>query len=104
MGKNRVIKIIGRIVARLVAHKILEKYTNRKESLNHLRGEVDNYRNNLSKFIHEFNWNADDLLEIKEESSKGMILELKKPQFDDVKFPIEIVDPLIEETIKEILG
>jgi len=35
MGKDRTIKIIGGLIAGMVAHKILEKYTNRKESLNH---------------------------------------------------------------------
>lgn len=103
MGKSRVIKIIGRIIAGLVAHKILEKYTNRKESLNHLRSEIDNYRNNLSEFINEFNWNSEDRQRIKEESLKDIILELKKPHFKDVKFPENEAERLIEETLIDLM-
>jgi hypothetical protein len=104
MGKNRVIKIIGGLIAGMVAHKILEKYTNRKESLNHLRAEVGNYRNNLSDFIGEFNWNNKDKQRIKEESSKAIISELKEPHLKDVKFPIEEIDKLIEEILKELFN
>lgn len=104
MGKNRVIKIVGRIVARLVAHKILEKYTNKPESIPHMKSEIDNYRGIISDYMTEFNWNRGDKQRIKEESSKSIILELKKPHFNDVKFPIKIVDILIDETMKEILG
>ena len=104
MGKNRVIKIIGRLIAGMVAHKLLEKYTNREESLNHLRAEVGNYRNNLSEFINEFNWNESDKKKIKHEASKYIIIELKKPHFKDVKFPKAGINRLIEETLIDILG
>ena len=103
MGKNRVIKIMGRLIVGMVTHKILEKYTNRKESLNHLRSEVDNYRNNLSEVINEFNWNDSDKKKIKYRASKDIIIELKKPHLKDVKFSITEKDKLIEETINEIL-
>jgi hypothetical protein len=99
MGKNRVIKIVGRLIAGMVAHRILEKYTNRKESLNHLRFEVENYRNNLFDFVNEFNWNDLDKRKVKQEASKNMVSELKKSHFVDVKFPPEEVDKLIEKII-----
>jgi hypothetical protein len=103
MGKNRVIKIIGRLVAWMAAHKILIKYTNRKESLNHLRSEVDNYRDNLSEFINEFNWNDADKKEIKQEALKSIALEFKKPHFKDVRFPPEEPEKQIDETMKSVL-
>jgi len=102
MGKNRVIKIIGRLIAGMVAHKILEKYTNRKESLNHLRAEVESYRNNITDFIDEFNWNDSDKNVIKQEALKDIILEFKKPHFNDVKFPTNEAEKLIEETLRGI--
>lgn len=77
MGKDRTIKIIGGLIAGMVAHKILEKYTNRKESLNHLRSEVDNYRDNLGEFINEYNWNDEDKQGIREESLKDITLDIK---------------------------
>lgn len=103
MGKNRVIKIIGRLIAGMVAHKLLEKYTNREESLNHLRAEVGNYRNNLSEFINEFNWNESDKKKIKHEASKYIIIELKKPHFKDVKFPISEEEKIIDEILNDVL-
>lgn len=60
MGKNRVIKILGGIIGGMVAHKILLKYTNKPESVNHLQSEVSNYRDNALDIANEFNWNEED--------------------------------------------
>lgn len=104
MGKNRVIKIMGGLIAGMIAHKLLEKYTNREESLNHLRAEVGNYRNNLSEFINEYNWNESDKKKIKDEALKDINIEIKKPHFKDVKFPKADINNLIGETLIDILG
>jgi poly(3-hydroxyalkanoate) synthetase len=103
MGKNRTIKIIGRLIGGMTAHKILERHTNKIESLNHLRTEVDNYRENVFSFINEFNWSQKDKEAIREESLKNLKNELKQPHFNDVKFPEDEPEKLINETLKEIL-
>lgn len=102
MGKNRIIKILGRLIAGMAAHKILEKYTNKKESLNHLRQEVDNYRGNISNFISEYNWNENDKKRVKNEALRILILELKKEHFSDVSFPGEEVNIILENVLKEM--
>ena len=102
MGKKRVIRIISRLIAGMVAHKILERHTNKQESLNHLRAEVENYGDNISEFINEFNWNDSDKKEIKQEALKDIMLEFKKPHFSDVKFHIEESEKLIDEILGEI--
>ncbi len=102
MGKNRAIKSLGRIIAGMVAHKILEKYTNKKESLNHLRNEINNYRDSIYDSIEEFNWSLTDKQRIKKETLKSLKKELKEPHFNDVKFPINEAEKLTEETLNEI--
>jgi len=51
MGKNRTIKILGNIMGNLVVHKILVKYTNKPESINHLKSEIEAYRDNSLEII-----------------------------------------------------
>jgi len=103
MGKNRIIRILGGVIGGMVAHKILLKYTNKPESIHHLTSEVDNYRNNAESIASEFNWSEKDKKRIKEDALKSLNSELKEPHFHDVKFPIEVVNVLIEETMNEIL-
>ena len=55
-------------------------------------------------YITEFNWNDSDKNRIKQEALKDIAVELKKPHFKDVRFPIEEVDKLIEEILTDILG
>lgn len=108
MGKKRIIKIIAGLIAGMTAHSILLKYTNRPESVNHLKSEIDSYKGNLENYFTEYHWNNKDIIEIKKESSRYVLLELKKPHFKDVKFPVEkvskLIDELIDETLREIFG
>lgn len=88
----------------MTAHKILEKYTNKTESLNHLRAEIDNYRENIFSFINESNWNEDDKIRIKQEALKSLKSELKERHFNNVKFPENEPEKLIDEVLKELMG
>jgi len=104
MGKNRIIKILGGIIGGLVAHKILLKYTNRPESLNHLQSEVDNYMENALDLVTEFNWNEKDRKRIIDVALKDLNSELNEPHFSDVKFPARDAKKLIDETLIEVRG
>ena len=101
MGKNRNIQIIGKLIGGMAAHKILEKYTNKKESLNHLRAEVDNYKDNVSYYIKGHNWNSDNKNRIKEEAKKRIKIELKEPHFNDVSIPAGEIEIFLNQIIKE---
>ncbi len=103
MGKKGTIKIIAGLMGGMTAHAILIKYTNRPESVNHLKSEIDNYKGTISDYIEEFNWNEDDRKRIKEESLKSFKNELKEPHFSDVKFPMSEALELIDKTLKEML-
>jgi hypothetical protein len=101
MGKNRIIQIIGKLIAGMAAHKILSKYTNKKESINHMESEIINYRGELIDFISEYNWNENDKNRIKEEAKKRIKLELKKHHFKGFSFPQSEVDKFLNQSIKE---
>lgn len=104
MGKDRVIKIIGKLIAGMTAHKILTKYTNKKESIHHMESEIINYRGQLIDFISEYHWNEKDKELIKQEAKKRIKLELEKPHFKGVSFPQNEVDKFLNQSIKEFFS
>ena len=102
MGKNRVIKSLGKRIGNVVIHKILVRYTNKIESIPYLESEVETYRDNALEIAQEYNWNEKDKTEIKSEALSKFTNDMAN-FYKDVKFPIEEVLKLIEETINEIL-
>ncbi len=102
MGKNRVIKSLGKRIGNVVVHKILVKYTNKIESIHYLESEVETYRDNVLEIAQEYNWNEKDLIKIKKEAIDKFTSDMAN-FYKDVNFPIEEVPKLIEEIIKEIL-
>jgi len=103
MGKNSVIKSIGKNLGNAIAHKIVSKYTNIPDSANHMRNEAVEYRDNAMKIAKEFNWNQDDKEEIKKEVLKNFNSRMKK-KYTDVKFPIEEANKLIDEEVSKACG
>lgn len=100
MGKNRVIKSMGKIIGNITVHKIVAKYTNIPDSPGHLSSEVVEYRDNALKISKEFNWNSQDKEEIKSEAIRNFQNKMKV-KYSDVNFPEEEAEKLLEETIKE---
>src|SRR3989344_5309345 len=101
MGKDRVIKLIANLIGKSTAHKILIKYTNMPESINHMSSEIDNYRGQLSEYIIQYNWNIYDKQKIKYESEKSLNRELKEDHFTNVIFPSSVKIKFLNETIRE---
>ncbi|PIN77141.1 hypothetical protein COV15_02945 [Candidatus Woesearchaeota archaeon CG10_big_fil_rev_8_21_14_0_10_34_12] len=103
MGKNRVMSSLGSKVGNLVAHKILTKHTNRLESISHSINEAEEYEVQAVETAKKFNWNDDEINEIKLIAKKEVkkIMERKYP---DIKFPADEADNLISETIEEVIG
>jgi len=102
MGKNRIKKILGNIIGNLVVHKILVKHTNKPESINHLKSEIEDYRDNSLEIASEFNWNQKDKEEIRSKSLKNFKKDMKK-NYKDVNFSMKEVYELIEGTMDELL-
>lgn len=102
MGKNKIIKSLGSVIGNIVVHRILIKYTNKPESVNYLRYEVQEYGDVAIEKAQEFNWNSQDKERIKFEALKKFKKEIEK-YYKDVKFPMKEAEKLIEETIDEII-
>lgn len=102
MGKDRVIKSLGNAIGNVVVHRILVKYTNKTESIHHLQGEVDAYRDNAIEISKEFNWNNDDKKEIKSRVLRKFKNDMNE-YYNDVKFPMDDAHQMIEDTLKEII-
>jgi len=102
MGKNRIIKILGNVAGNITVHKILLKYTNKPESVNHLKSEIETYRDNSLEIAGEFNWNREDKEKIKSEALKKFNKDIKK-YYSDVIFPPNEPKKLIEKTLGEII-
>jgi len=102
MGKNRVIKSLGKNIGKLVVHKILEKYTNNPEAIEHLKHEIIAYKENTKEIAEEFNWSEKDKGEIALEAMDEFEKEMRR-DYPDVKFPVDEAEKLIEKTLNEIL-
>lgn len=102
MGKDKTIKRIANLLAQETAHKILLKYLKDPDTTNHLSGEINNYRGNqIPKLVAEYNWNSEDKEEIKKESKRMLINELKRDHFTGISFPESEKDKVLQETIRE---
>ncbi|OGJ21592.1 hypothetical protein A3K73_02865 [Candidatus Pacearchaeota archaeon RBG_13_36_9] len=93
MGKNRVIKSLGKNIGNLVVHKILAKYTNNPEAVEHLRHEIIAYRENTKEIAESFNWNDSEIAEIKLEAMDALEKEMHR-DYPDVNFPMEEAERL----------
>jgi len=55
MGKNSVMKSLGKCVGNVALHKILTRHTNRPESIQHLRDEIRDYGEDSAEKARCFN-------------------------------------------------
>jgi len=101
MGKDRTIKLIANLIGKSTAHKILIKYTNMPESINHMSSEIDNYGWQLSEYIIQYNWNTYDKQKIKKEAEKSLNRELKENHFTNVIFPSSVKIKFLNEAIRK---
>ena len=100
MGKKSSISSLSKIIANITVHKVLLKYTNKPDSINHLNYEVVEYRDTATSRAEEFNWNKADKEKIKLNALKHFKRKMAG-KYKDVKFPMEDAKRLLDETIKE---
>jgi hypothetical protein len=101
MGKDRVIKTIGKLIGGMTAHKILIKYNITPKSDSHLNKEEQNYGGQIEDNRAEYNWNIYDKEKIKREAQKSLRKELKKKHFIGVNFPNDERNIILNETFNE---
>jgi len=101
MGKKSAINSLSKIIASIIVHKILFKYTNKPESVNHLSSEVTEYRDTVISGVRRFNWNVSDKEQIKINTLKYFRQKMAG-RYPDVKYPDNEVSVLIDETMGEV--
>jgi hypothetical protein len=102
MGKNKVIKSLGRCIGNVVMHKLLVFHTNKPESKSYLNFEVIEYGVDAFEKAQEFNWNEKDKEEILE-TARGRVKKLSLT-YPDVLYSVEEMENILRETIEEMLG
>ena len=101
MGKNKVIRSLGRCVGNVVMHKLLLLHTNKPESKSYLNFEVEEYGADAFEKAQKFNWNEKDKQEIMIKA-RERIKKLSQG-YQDVQYSPEEMEKIIEETAKELL-
>jgi hypothetical protein len=101
MGKNSVMKSLGKCVGNVALHKILTRHTNRPESIQHLRDEIRDYGEDSAEKARCFNWNDEEKAKIRERAIKIAENDLIK-NYPDVKFNKDEVIGLVDETMQEV--
>jgi len=102
MGKKSAINSLSKIIANVTMHKILLKYTNKPESVNHLYYEIIEYRDTAISRAEEFNWNSLDKEKIKSNALKHFKKKMTE-KYKDVKFPMKQAIKLLNQTIEEVI-
>ena len=86
MGKNSVIKTLGKRIGNVVLHRLLIEYTTRPESIHHLQSEEKTYRDQAVIDSREYNWNEGDK-ELLKEKSIEFINSIGTKKYPDLNFP-----------------
>ena len=102
MGKNRVIRSLGKIIGNLVVHKITFRHGNIKESKGHTSKEIISYRDNAIEVAQEFNWNDYDKSKIKQIALREFNKKMNT-KYSDIKYPKAEVNETINKTINECI-
>ena len=101
MGKNRILGALGNRIGNVVVHKMLAKYTNRPESIEHLRKEEDEYRKGVVKESKKYHWNEKEKEELKYIAIKFFI-NRNVAKYKEILFPQKEVEDCIDEEIKKL--
>ena len=101
MGKDGVIKTLGKGIGNVVLHSLLVKHTNRPESINHLQNEESEYRDNVIKKAKIYNWNEADKEEMNKIAIK-FILDKKEQRYIDVDFTLDEINKLVSAEIEKL--
>ena len=96
MGKNSVLKTLGKRIGNVVLHRLLVNHTNIPESKSHLQNEENEYRNEAIKDSREYNWNEEDKRLIKNMAIE-FIKNKKEKRYNDVDFSLDEAKKLIDE-------
>ena len=101
MGKNSAVSSLSKVIGNVVMHKLLLRHTNKPESGHFLKSEIKEYSANAFEKFQEFNWNSNDLEEIKLKSLER-VKQLHK-YYPDISYKEEEAILILEEIFNEFL-
>jgi len=102
MGKNAVIKSLGKCIGNVSWHKYLLETTTKIEAKKHLTDEIRDYSEDVFEKAQLYSWSDEDYDEIVEKS----LIRAKHlcNKYPDVKFNQQRIIELIEGVVKELLS
>ena len=98
MGKNKDIESAANILIQVVVHNIIPDFTNKPESVPHMKQEEIAYRAQSFKKLSAQNWNESDKQIIKSLVTSGVQKKLNN-KYPDVKIPQDVVLSRIKEQL-----
>ncbi len=100
MGKNSIIKSLGKIIGNIAMHKLILENTKKPESKSYLKNEILEYSADALEKSQEFNWNDNDKLEIKEKS----VIRVKNLSnyYKDIRFSESDIEYFVDEIMREL--
>ncbi len=101
MGKKSAIDSLSKVIANVIVHKVLLRYTNKPESVSHLNYEVTEYRDTAISKAEKFNWNKSDKEEIKSNAWRYFKSKMNT-RYRDVMFPMKEAVRFLNQTMEEI--
>lgn len=99
MGKNRVLRTLGKRIGNVVLHKLLVKYTNKPESKGHLQSEEVEYRSAALRDTQEYHWSEEEKQALKKQALV-FVMSRRSAKYEDVAFLSGEAEKLIDEEIR----
>ncbi len=101
MGKNSVIKSLGKCIGNVVLHKLLLKHTNIPESKKHLSDEIRDYGSDAREKAQEFTWADEEKMEIEDKALRR--IENIIGNYPDLDYKKSEIRAILLETMQELL-
>jgi len=101
MGKNSIIKSLGKCIGNVVLHKIVLKHTNIPESKKHLEDEIRDYGSDVLEKAQEFTWTEEEKSEIEDKALRRVKNIIRN--YPDLDYEEPEIKAILLETIKEML-
>jgi len=102
MGKNSIIKSLGKVIGNLAVHKATLKFGDKPESEHHTSSEIVSYRNNGKYLGSGYNWNKEDKKLIRNQAFKYFFKKMKK-KYSHINFTINDANNIIDKSMNECI-
>src|SRR3990167_2758427 len=101
MGRKQLIKILANVIALVSVHKIIEQYTNKPESIKHVKDEIRDYSTTVFDNSQLRKWRKEELTLIKESAIK--YAKNKLISYSDIKVNDSIIEEFVTDTMQDLI-